>query len=92
MGFPVSTPVLPIAERKRGVLPSSRIPAAARYSFDELLKLVVCRHLVTLAASLVQTHPRALAGEPSTPHGDDGAAEAEVTTPDQRAVPQADDG
>jgi len=32
IGLSVRTPVLPAADRKRGVLPSSRIPAAARYS------------------------------------------------------------
>jgi hypothetical protein len=57
---------------------------------DEGLQLVVRRHLVALAAFLVQAHPPALA----LGVGDDGAdARKRIGHhADQRAIAQADDG
>jgi hypothetical protein len=83
---------LPIAERKRGVLPSSRIPAAARYSSMKASSLWCARHFVALAAFLVEAHLPALAGGVIVLdlHGDDGAHEGVGHDADQRTIAQAD--
>ena len=88
-------PVLPAAERKRGVLPSLADAGRGEILVDKGFELMVRRHLVPLAAFLVQPHPPALAlGIVVLDlHCDDGADAGEGIghDADQRAVAQADD-
>jgi hypothetical protein len=86
-----STPVRPIAERKRGVF-SSPDASGTNVLIEEGFELMMGRHFVALAAFLVEPHPPALAvGEVLDPHRHDGADAGEGVghDADQGAVAQA---
>jgi hypothetical protein len=91
-----SSPVRPIAERNRGLLSSPANPGGPDVLIEEGFELVVRRHLVLLAAFLVEADPPALAvGEVVLdPHGDDSADASEGVghDADQRAIAQAEQG
>jgi hypothetical protein len=86
----------PAAERKRGTLPPSRMPAGVYIGVEIGFQGVVRRHFVPFAAFLVQADPPALALGIVVldAHGDDGTdpGKGERHDADQRSVAQPDHG